>query len=472
MQKQPNFIMKCFSSALFLFFSIGFISANAQLRLPAILSSGMVLQQKDSVTLWGWCDPGSKVYVTAGWNNVTDSTTTTNGATWKLKIVTPTAGGPYEIIIRSWDTVKLSDVMIGEVWICSGQSNMEWNYYAGEKDIPAELSNPVNTNIRFFQVPKTTSLFPQDDVKAKWVICDSNSLKSFSAVGYFFGKKIGQELKVPVGLINSSWGGTPAEVWTPAELIEKDAELNEATANLNKTSTGWPWTEGSTYNGMIAPLTNFNIAGAIWYQGESNVSSNSTYRKLFTTMIDAWRNKWNKQFPFYYVQIAPFNYGDSNINGALLQEAQTKAMEHPNVGMAVITDLVDSVTDIHPSRKREVGSRLAGWALAQTYHQKGLAYRSPEFEKAEKKSNKIELTFRNVPTGFKTAGKKVKGFLISDASGQWYPAEAKISGNKITVWNKKVKNPGEVRYAFTNTLIGNVSSSEGLPLTPFRTGEL
>ena len=472
MQKQPNFNMKCFSSALFLFFTMGLISVNAQLRLPAILSTGMVLQQKDSVTLWGWSDPGSNVYVTTGWNSATDSTTTTNGATWKLKVVTPNAGGPYDIIIRSRDTVKLTDIMIGEVWVCSGQSNMEWNYYAGEKDIPAELANPANANIRFFQVPKTTSLFPQDDVKAKWVVSDSNSLKSFSAVGYFFGKKISQELKVPVGLINSSWGGTPAEVWTPAELIEKDAELNEATEKLNKTSTGWPWTEGLTYNAMIAPLTNFNIAGAIWYQGESNVSSNSTYRKLFTTMIDAWRSKWNKQFPFYYVQIAPFNYGDSNINGALLQEAQTKTMEHPNVGMVVITDLVDSVTDIHPSRKREVGNRLAGWALAQTYHQKGLVYRSPEFEKAEKKSNKIELSFRNAPTGFKTAGKKIKGFMISDAAGQWYPAEAKISGNRITVWNKKVKNPREVRYAFTNTLIGNVSSSEGLPLTPFRTGDL
>lgn len=465
--------MKHFRYVLSLLFGLGFIlSAHTQLRLPSVLSSGMVLQQKDSVTLWGWSAPGSPVYVTTGWNNYTDSTNATNGATWKLKVATPSAGGPYDIIIRSRDTVKLTDVMIGEVWVCSGQSNMEWNYYAGEKDIPAELSNAANKNIRFFQVPKTTSMYPQDDIKAKWEICDSNTLKNFSAVGYFFGKKISQILNIPVGLINSSWGGTPAEVWTPAELIEKDPELLAATDNLNKTSAGWPWKQGVTYNAMIAPFTNFNIAGAIWYQGESNVSNHSSYKKLLSTMIDAWRAKWNKQMPFYYVQIAPYNYGDSNINGALLQEAQTKAMEHPNVGMVVITDLVDSVTDIHPSHKKEVGSRLANWALGQTYKRGSIVYKSPQFEKAEKKSNKVELTFSDVAGGLKSADKSVKGFTISDRAGQWYNAEAKIKGNTIIVWSKKVKDPAEVRYAFTNTLIGNVSSDAGLPLTPFRSGQL
>jgi sialate O-acetylesterase len=473
MQKQPNFNMKHLRYMRFLLFGLGFISpAYAQIRLPSVLSSGMVLQQKDSITLWGWSAPGSPIYVTTGWNNTTDSTATTNGATWKLKVATPSAGGPYDILIRSWDTVKLTDVMIGEVWICSGQSNMEWNFNAGEKDIPVELSKDANKNIRFFHVPKTTSTYPQDDIKANWTICDSNTLKSFSAVGYFFGKKISDTLNVPVGLINSSWGGTPAEVWTPAEMIEKDAELLAATDNLNKTSTGWPWRQGVTYNAMIAPLTNFSIAGAIWYQGESNVSNHASYKKLLSTMIDAWRAKWNKQLPFYYVQIAPFNYGDSNINGALLQEAQTKTMEHPNVGMVVISDLVDSVTDIHPSHKKEVGSRLANWALAQTYQREGLVYKSPRFEKAEKKSNKVEITFLDASGGFKASDKTIKGFTISDATGRWYNANARISGNKIIVWSKKVKDPAEVRYAFTNTLIGNVSSAEGLPLTPFRTGRL
>jgi sialate O-acetylesterase len=460
-----------FAFFFFLFLSVS-SSSFAQLRLPAVLSSGMVLQQKDSATLWGWSEPGSTVHVTTGWNNVTDSVISTNGATWKLKVATPAAGGPFDITIRSADTVKLTDVMIGEVWLCSGQSNMEWNYNAGEKDIPADLSNPPNPMIRFFDVAKATSAYPQDDLKAKWVICDSNSLKSITAVGYFFGKKISKELNVPVGIINSSWGGTPAEVWTPAELVSDDAQLAAATDKLNKTSMWWPWKQGVTYNAMIAPITNFNIAGALWYQGEANVPANDTYTKLLTTMIDSWRSKWNKQFPFYYVQIAPFTYGDDNINGALLQEAQTRAMSHPNVGMVVITDLIDSVSNIHPSHKREVGNRLANWALSQTYHQNGIVYRSPEFEKAEKKSGKVELSFTNVPTTLKSSDKTVKGFTISDASGQWFPADAKITGNRITVSNKKVKDPAEVRYAFTNTLIGNVSSAEGLPLTPFRTGHL
>lgn len=432
----------------------------------------MVLQQKDSVSLWGWSGPGSKVYITTSWNKATDSTVTSNGATWSIKVATPAAGGPYDIVISSGDTIRLADVMIGEVWVCSGQSNMEWSFYNGEKDISAEFANPANKNIRFFHVPKSTSQYPQDDVKAKWVVCDSNTMKSFSAVAYFFGKKITSDLNIPVGLINSSWGGTPAEVWTPAELIEKDPELFAATDKLNKTSSGWPWLQGIAYNAMIAPLINYRIAGALWYQGESNVSANTTYSKLLTTMIDAWREKWNKQFPFYYVQIAPYSYGDSNINGALLQEAQTKTMSHPNVGMVVITDLIDSVTNIHPSHKREVGYRLANWALAQTYHRNGIAYRSPQFEKAEKKSNKVELSFTNAPSGLKSTGKTIKGFTITDTSGHWYPAEARIIGNKIVVSNKRVKDPGEVRYAFTNTLVGNVSSAEGLPLTPFRTGHL
>jgi len=464
--------MKQISLAFIVIFLCGFNLLQAQLRLPAVLSSGMVLQQKDSATLWGWGTPGAKVYITTSWNNTTDSVTTTNGALWQLKVATPAAGGPYNINISSGETISLTDVMIGEVWVASGQSNMEWNYNWGEKDMAAELANPRNPNIRFFHVPRTTSAYPQDDVKAKWVVCDSNTMKSFSAVAYFFGKKISDALHVPVGLINTSWGGTPAEVWTPAEKITNDPELLSATDKLNRTSMGWPWMQGVTYNAMIAPLTKFNIAGAIWYQGEANVSANNTYKKLMTTMIDSWRDAWKKQFPFYYVQIAPYNYGDSNINGALLQESQTKTMDHPKVGMIVITDLIDSVQNIHPSHKREVGNRLANWALAETYKQNDIVYKSPMFQNAEKKNDKVELTFSNAGSGLKSKDKRVTGFMISDASGQWYPADAKISGNKIIVSGKKVKEPTEVRYGFTNTLVGNVFSSDGLPLTPFRTEHL
>jgi sialate O-acetylesterase len=443
------------------------LTSAAQLRLPAVISSSMVLQQKDSATIWGWAAPASKVYVTTGWNGQTDSTTTDNGAQWRLRVMTPAAGGPYDITIKSDTTITLKDVLIGEVWVCSGQSNMEMSYSWGEKSIGEELPTAHNKNIRFFQVPRITSQFPQDDVKAKWTVCDSNTIKTFSAVGYFFGKRLNKELDVPVGLINSSWGGTPAEVWTPAEYVEKDPVLKAAADKLS-VQPWWPNIAGRTFDAMIYPLTQFDIAGAIWYQGEANTGTSSTYTELLTTMIDSWRDAWKKNLPFYYVQIAPFDYGEGN-TGALLQEAQTRAMKHPNVGMVVITDLVDSVTNIHPSHKKEVGNRLAGWALAETYKKPGISYKSPMFKSAEIQKNKMVLSFDNAPNGLRATSKHIEGFYIAGEDGQWQAAQAKIENDRITVWSKKVRDPKYVRFGFANTLIGNVFSAEGLPLTPFRT---
>ncbi|MEP7106849.1 MAG: sialate O-acetylesterase [Ferruginibacter sp.] len=465
MDKTMKYISSCACATMLIF--IAPVLAKAQLRLPSVISSGMVLQQKDSVNLWGWSNPGEKIFVKSGWNNHIDSTVASNGAKWKLKISTPVAGGPYEIRINTGDTITLTDVMIGEVWVCSGQSNMEMNYTWGEKDIAGELSNAYNRNIRFFQVPKTTADYPQDDVKAHWAICDSNTIKNFSAVGYFFGKKLNQSLNIPVALIHASWGGTPAETWTPSGLIEKDTAMMTAAKKLH-TVPWWPIRPSIAFNGMIAPVTNFTIAGSIWYQGESNAGTSNTYSKLFTTMIEGWRNAWQRKFPFYYVQIAPFNYGD-NLNGALLQEAQTLSMSHPNVGMVVTTDLIDSVTNIHPSKKQEVGNRLANWALAETYKQNNIVYKSPIFVKAEKKANQLILSFDNVPTGLFSKEKMIKGFYVSDEKNEWHPAEAKLEKNKIIVLSKEVKDPVYVRYGFSNTIIGNVFSSEGLPLIPFRT---
>ncbi|HEY5967880.1 MAG TPA: sialate O-acetylesterase, partial [Chitinophagaceae bacterium] len=211
--------------------------SEAQLRLPAIISSGMVLQQNDSSSLWGWGTPGERILVTSSWNGKTDTTAVNNRANWKIKVKTPTAGGPYTITLKGYTTIVLNDVMIGEVWVCSGQSNMERSYLNGLKDIGDELPTCYNTNIRFFNIPKTTANHPQDDVQAEWKVCDSNSLRSFSAVGYFFGKKINKNLNVPVGLINASWSGTPAEVWTPESIFDNDDELRLAAARLQ----GFRW---------------------------------------------------------------------------------------------------------------------------------------------------------------------------------------------------------------------------------------
>ncbi|MEP6747148.1 MAG: sialate O-acetylesterase [Bacteroidota bacterium] len=457
------------NACLIIFISLffGTIKLDAQLRLPSIISSGMVLQQNDSATLWGWASPGEKVFVTTSWNNQLDSTITSNGARWKLQVKTPAAGGPFTINIVAHNSIKLQNVMIGEVWVCSGQSNMEWSYNNGEKDTRTEIATCATNNIHFFQVPKTTADAPQDDVKAEWVACDSNTLKSFSSVGYFFGKKLQQQLNVPIGLINTSWGGTPAEVWTPAQLVEKDAQLKAAAAKLTP-AAWWPHQPGYTYNAMIAPFTSYNIAGAIWYQGESNTNTNDTYNKLFTTMIDAWRMAWKKELPFYYVQIAPYKYGNNNV-GALLREAQTKTMEHPNTGMVVITDLIDSVTNIHPSHKREVGNRLANWALAETYQKPGIAYKSPVFKSAQQKNGRLELVFDNAAGGLQIKDKIIKGFYISGAVENWKPAEGKLDKGKIILSNKEIKDPIYARYGFDNTTSGSVFSSDGLPLVPFRT---
>jgi len=454
---------RCLLLSVILFLTL---AISAQLRLPAIISSGMVLQQNDSASLWGWGNPAERILVTTSWDNKTDTAVVNNRANWKIKVKTPVAGGPYSITLKGSATIVLSDVMIGEVWICSGQSNMEWNYWNGLKDIKDELPTCYNSNIRFFHIPKTTANHPQDDVQAEWKICDSNSLKSFSAIGYFFGKKINADIKVPVGLINASWGGTPAEVWTPEKIFDDDEELRLSAARL-QSFRWWPNHDGLCYNAMIDPVTKFNIAGAIWYQGESNTGNNDTYHKLFTTMIKSWREAWKKDFPFYYVQIAPYKYGFNNV-GALVQEAQTKSMSLPNTGMVVITDLVDNINDIHPKNKKDVGLRLANWALAETYKQKNIAYKSPMYKSKTTNKDKIILSFDNVPKGF-MENNAVEGFYILDLkTEQWIPALAKIEKDKIVVWSDNA-NPAHVRYGFGNTIIGNVFSKEGLPLCPFRT---
>jgi sialate O-acetylesterase len=446
------------------------VMGSAQLRLPAVISSGMVLQQKDSATFWGWAAPGEKVFVTPDWTNRTDSTMSSSLATWKLKLETPPAGGPYSIQIRSGkNSITLKDVLIGEVWVCSGQSNMEWSYNNGTSDIKPEFATAFNKNIRFFQVPKTGADYPQDDVKASWAVCDSNTIKSFSSVGYFFGKRLQQELNVPIGLINVSWGGTPAETWTPESLVEHDQVLKAAASKL-KPADWWPVLPGKTFNGMIYPLTDFNIAGVIWYQGESNTGTHASYRQLFTTMIDAWRNAWQKEFPFYYVQIAPYDYGQ-NYNGALLQEEQTKSMVHPKTGMVVITDLVDSVKNIHPSRKKPVGNRLANWALAETYGKTGIVYKSPELLSAIRENDKMILKFSNAGSGLVINGNSSSGCFVSGEIETWYPAKIKIENDQIIVTCPQVKKPYHVRYGFGNTVIGNVSNKEGLPIIPFRTDD-
>ena len=460
------FMKKYASIATLLFF---ILSAKANIRLPNIINNNMVLQQQSAVKLWGWADPAEKIYVTTSWSNQLDSVVSSRDANWMLTLQTPAAGGPYTITLKGNNTIVLNNVLIGEVWVCSGQSNMEMTYNWGLPDIKLVLPTCANNTIRFFTIPKTTSNNPQDNCGGEWITCDSNTLKNFSAVAYFFGKKLQDNLNIPIGLISSNWGGTAAETWTDAGLINNDVELKAASLKQNPTPW-WPYTPGATYNAMIAPIINYDIAGATWYQGESNVVAPDTYSKVLTTMIDCWRKSWKKDLPFYYVQIAPFPYGNKFI-GSLVREQQSKVMAHPNVGMAVITDLVDDVKDIHPKSKRGVGERLANWALAATYHKEGIVYKSPFYKNMEVQQNKAILSFDNAPNGLTASGKNITEIYIAGEDKIFFAATASIKKDKLFVSCTEVPNPVAVRFAFNNAAIGNLFSKEGLPVGPFRTDD-
>ncbi|WP_305660231.1 sialate O-acetylesterase [Daejeonella sp.] len=445
------------------------LSLLANIRLPNIIGSHMVLQQKSSVKLWGWAAPGEKITIKTSWDNTAYQTQASNDAKWLTEIKTPEAGGPYSITLQGNNTIELEDVLIGEVWVCGGQSNMEWS---GTQKLPQSLEeapNARNNKIRLFYVSKSTSAFPQDNLDGKWVVCSPEEMIKFSAIGYFFGKNLNEKMNIPVGLINSNWGGTPAETWTPEYVVNNNNIIKKGAAEL-KSQPGWPHQTALAYNAMIFPLTNYSIAGAIWYQGESNVRTYYAYEKLFTGMIDAWRQQWNKNFPFFYVQIAPYTYGFKNV-GALLRETQTRAAKHPNTGMVVITDLIPDTTNIHPTPKKEVAKRLSDMALNKTYAYSDISCESPVYSSHIVDKDKIIVQFANASNGLLSKGDQITSFEIAAEDKIFVPAQARIEGSSIIVYNKNIKHPAAVRFAFNNTAIPNLFNKEGLPVNLFRTDD-
>lgn len=451
---------------VFVFLGLLTISVQAKVRLPHILSSHMVLQQQSDVTFWGWANPGEKVTIKPSWDTTVYTTQAGSGAGWQVNLKTPVAGGPYTIAIKGENIIIIEDVLIGEVWICGGQSNMEWSGDQKLKQSIDEAPKSANSAIRFFYVPKATSAFPQEDVEGRWVVCDSSSMIHFSAIGYFFGKQIQQQLGTGVGLINSNWGGTPAETWTPADVVNQNPFLANAAAQQANMQY-WPVKPAIAYNAMIYPLTHYAIAGAIWYQGESNTKTSSTYELLFTSMIDAWRLAWGKKFPFYFVQIAPFKYGDPLV-GAFLREAQTKAASHPNTGMAVIADLVTDTNDIHPTLKKEVAFRLANLALSKTYNRLTENWESPQPQQFSFQNGEVRIILKNAVGGLVNRGDVIPHFELAGADRQFVPATATIRGNEIVVSAKGLDKPLAVRYLFNNTAIPTLFNKNGLPLNLFR----
>jgi len=620
---------------LALMFALVSVSSVAAVKLPALFTDNMVLQRETNAAVWGWAQPRAGITVTGSWGAGAKATANADGK-WLTHIKTPKAGGPYQLIIVTPEgTIILKNVMIGEVWVCSGQSNMEWPLSA-TRGGPAEAAAANYPNIRLFTVARRAEGTRQNDSFGWWQPCTPQSVPGFSAVAYYFGRKLYQSLKMPIGLIHTSWGGTEVELWTSDAALRRVPELGATLAKNDQAEKdfkatyaaytksvlaldpGWPaWTvatmndsewkttdapkvwsgselsavdgavyyradfmapeswagkaavlelgqiddedvtfvngrqvgantnyaadrkytvpagvihsgkntitvrvldtggEGgmsaastsmlvragaetaplvnwryklafelkslpappqpnfrphsTLYNGMIYPLLPFSIRGAIWYQGESNVGRAYQYRTSFPNMIKNWREDWGLgDFPFYYVQIAPFS-GYQGAMSAELREAQTMTLATRNTGMAVVTDLVDNLGDIHPVLKEQVGERLALWALAKDYGQRNQVFSGPLYDGVNFAGSKVSLRFKYVANGLVARGGDLAGFTIAGVDKKFYPAEAKIVGNEIVVSSPSVPLPMAVRYGWSDAPVLNLFNTAGLPATPFRT---
>ena len=453
---------------LSLLISVFFMNVSAKIFLPSIFSDYMVLQQNSEVAIWGWSEPGEVIRIVASWNSTdTIETSADIMAFWKTKLKTTKAGGPYLVEILGSSNIKLENVMLGEVWICSGQSNMQWSADYGIDKGEEEVANANYPNIRIFDVQRAASEYPQRDCFGSWEVCTPETMRSTSAIGYFFGRELHKDLDVPVGLIVAAWGGTPAEVWIEKSRIENNTLLNKY--KFEAANMLIPTTMGASYNGMISPLVPYEIAGSIWYQGESNCGNYNIYALLMQNLVENWRTDFKKDFPFYFVQIAPFNYGADGASAMLREQQDIASKEIANTGMVIVSDLVDDINNIHPKNKLDVGKRLAAFALSETYHKDVGSYKSPAFQSMKIEKAKVHLSFSNVPTGLKCTGNHSSRFQIAGIDQEFIEASARIEGNVIVVSGKHIKEPVAVRYCFDDTSTPDIFSNEGLPLAPFRT---
>ncbi len=483
----------------------------ADIRLPAIIGDNMVLQAGDRVSFWGWADPNEQISVNVSWHKLEWTVQADEKGKWMFPMTAPKVGGPYEVTLKGKNTVTIRNMLAGEVWVCSGQSNMQWSVQQSA-NAEQEIAAANDAQIRLFSVQRKVADTPQDDCEGKWVPCGAETVADFSAVGYYFGRELRGQLNVPIGLIHTSWGGTPAEAWTSRprlednpsfeailkryeqavadypkamakhkEDLEKWKEATEKAKAEGKQAPRRPWAPfgpghphapSGLYNAMIAPLIHYTIRGAIWYQGESNAGRAYQYRELFPTMIKSWWDNWDQDdFPFLFVQLANFKEvkeapGESD--WAELREAQLMTLELPNTGMAVTIDIGDA-NDIHPGNKQDVGKRLALWALAQTYG-KEVVYSGPIYRSIENKGGKIVLHFDHVDGGLVARdGEALKGFAVAGEDRKFVWAEARIEGNTVVVSSETVTEPIAARYAWADNPVCNLYNKAGLPASPFRT---
>jgi sialate O-acetylesterase len=472
-----NFLIKSIGCALGMFLAL---PAFSKITLPDIISDNMVLQQQSETPIWGAATAGKRVEVVTSWDSRTYAVTADANGKWSVKITTPQAGGPYTISISDGKKRVLTNILIGEVWVCSGQSNMEMPLadWGQVMNYEQEIASADYPEVRLLHVQKTTATQPRNEVGTEnnngWQVCSPATISKFSSVGYFFGRHLNQQLHVPVGLINTSWGGTIAEAWTSGESLALMPDFKDAVQAVGaptQPSSDNPNRPTVLYNAMIHPLTPYAIKGAIWYQGESNADRADQYKILFPLMIRDWRRAWGNDFPFYFVQLANFMERTSEpqeSNWAKLREAQLQTLQLDNTGMAVTIDIGDE-KDIHPKNKQEVGRRLALSAEANTYNKK-ITPSGPIYKGYTLNSDNIRIHFDHAGTGLKTSdGKAPSGFAIAGPDRKFYWATAVIEKDEVVVSSPHVAFPVAVRYAWADNPECNLCNHEALPASPFRT---
>lgn len=489
---------------VFLGFAFFCITSFAELRLPAIIADNMVLQQKSTIKLWGWANAGEKITVAAGWNKRPVAVVADNNGKWSVQIKTIKAGGPYNIIFTASNSITVNNVLLGEVWLASGQSNMEFfmvkalGGYTGVINYEEEIKAADYPLIRMIDVANKVSDEPQDDFTGKWKICSPQTADTFSAVAYYFARAVHTATGYPIGIINATWGGTPAESWTRKEILENDSsfsimldrykkqcdeypaafekfkmELDKWKADTSKTKGAAPRepmgprnsnSPYKLYNGMIAPVLAYTIKGVIWYQGEGNAGRAAQYRRLFPAMIENWRNDFsNEKMPFYFVQISPHRSQNPEIRDAQLYTFRTV----PYTGMVVTTDNGDSL-NIHPRNKKLVGERLSLWALKNDYGKKDIVASGPLYKSMKIEGSKIRIRFDDA-NGLQAKDGDLKEFTIAGADGNFFAAKAIIENNTVVVWSDAVEKPVAVRFAWLNVPFPNLYNKAELPASPFRT---
>jgi sialate O-acetylesterase len=495
------------NTRLILLACASFVTARADVSLPAVLGDHMVIQRGLPVHIWGKAAEGE--FVSIEFRGNTRSATADGIGEWNVYLPPGEAGGPFGLTVKATNTIRLQDVVVGDVWVASGQSNMEFPVKA-VLNAAAEMAGADHSRIRFLHVKNKVGLYPLNDVVAEpWTACTPESVVEFSAVAYFFGRHIQEKLGVPIGLIETSWGGTPAEAWTSQRALAADASLmpvyaewarmNDDTARHqlrrmkeldqwrsaverakaeDKEPPGFPWEPNidsswmpsGLYNAMIAPLTHFPIRGAIWYQGESNASRERAplYARLLGTMIQDWRRAWGQgDLPFLFVQLANFNAGDAR--WPELRESQRQTLALANTGMAVTID-IGTPDDIHPKNKQDVGLRLALVARAVAYGEK-IEYSGPMFRQATPEGNAMRIWFDHTGTGLVARGSDLLGFEIAGDDGKFVPADAIIDGTTVRASSGTVTRPAHVRYGWKDAPRCNLYNVEGLPASPFASRE-